>query len=656
MTYQMLNSLFPRGNADSKVLISWFSGSEMLHGYIQGQWLQDDFFMDQVDKIENLSQFQVNKRGDSMLHFAASCGRHRPFKALIVDRHMNINQRNPVGETPLLCACRSGQGGIAILCLKNYRADASISATNGETPLHWLISFDDQYIEPIVADLLANGANIKAWNVESVSHSEFSSSIDVDFQIQGTALSWAVHQNRPHIVRVLLKNGANPHWSHQSTWMSPLEWAAHYHHTECLKVFVEHLEGVHAASNSDNKGDTRFALMYGPLIKWAVHAADQFSMILRHGADYLKNLHSTLDFLCEKTRLMNFESSFGGSVLYYAVSEAHDQVVDYMFQNDWCIKTLNQPCRDARRTPVLEAIRWNRRPLFQTLVDHGADIHALAANPFRPSLLNWSALHIFAHEGQTKDVSIVQTLVESGVPVDGLAASATDDKETKIPNISSLSLNGNSPVLLQCETPFAIALRHNAFHLASTLLSLHANPNALTLSSGLFTSSRPLTILGHVIISNARYSSARLKFLLNLTDPPVEFIVNPTRHLSALHRAAMAFRDVGKVNGGSVEEEEFDMGTNGDLMYELLLKWKRSEQLDMKCDIRDRTALHLAVEVGNLGAVEALVGSGANMVIEDEDGETALEMAERLAGKSERWQSILKRMREGMSSQGGRIP
>lgn len=43
---------------------------------------------------------------------------------------------------------------------------------------------------------------------------------------------------------------------------------------------------------------------------------------------------------------------------------------------------LHKPIGDARRTPVLKAIRWNREALVQTLVQHGADIHAQAANPF----------------------------------------------------------------------------------------------------------------------------------------------------------------------------------------------------------------------------------------------------------------------------------
>ena len=628
----------------------WFNKSEMLQGYTQSQWIKDDFLLEQVEKTDDPLHLSINRRGDSVLHFAAACGRYRPFRTLIVDYKMDINLLNPLGETPLLCACRSGQGGIAIVCLQDFRADASIAALNGESPLHWLISFSDQDIEPIVRDLLVNGASIAASTTRRVAHSEFPATIDVDFQTPGTPLSWAVHHDRPHIVQVLLKHGANPNWYHKDTNMSPLLWAAYFHHHQCLRIMIEHLEHGHVGSDSKQKTDSRFVVIYGPIIWSAVHAADKFSMILRNGADYITKLHCTLDLLRERTQLVNFELSYGGSMIYCAVSGAHDEVVDYMFQHDWCLHNLNEPCDAARRTPVLEAVRWNRRSLFQNLVDHGADIHALAANPFQSSQLNWSALHIFAHEGHNKDVSLVRKLVESNVPVDGFTSALpksppTEEQDRTDTNIVSLSISDRVSAILSCETPFAVAIRHNAFHLASELLSLNADPNALTLSAGLFTSPYPLTILGHVIISNARYSSARLKYLLNLKENSVNFIVEPARQLSALHRAALSFQDVSKVAGGEVGVAEFDMETSSDVIYELLLRWRMGEELNAKCGIRDRTALHLAIEVGNLGAVDELVEAGADREVEDDGGETAVQLAERLAGGSETRGKIFRRLR-----------
>ncbi len=632
----------------------WYKQDEMLHGLTQSQWIKDDWTFEQIKKTDSLSNLVVNKRGDTVLHFVASCGRWKPFQSLIVEHGMDINLRNPLGETPLLCACRAGHGGIAILCLQRYKADASIAANNGETPLHWLSSFLDQYIEPVTQDLITNGAKVDATTHERIMHSQFNGTIDMDLKLPGTPLSWAVHNNRPHIVKALLKHGADPNGSpkEQKMGMSPVLHASYYHHDQCLRPMIENLEGKVTQRSGDGKPDLRFALMYGPLVIAAVHAADKFSMILRNGKNYHTALHSTLDLLREKTSYINFQSQVGGSLLYYVVSEAHDEVVEYMFEKDWRVETLNDHCGVDRRTPLLEAVRWNRRSMYQTLLDHGADVHALAANIFQPDLLNWSALHIFAHEGHNKDTSLVEALVAAGLPVDGSldAPTAAPQKQT-IPPIKALSsgistltiVNDLTPVL-PCETPFTVAVRHNAFRLASTLLSLGANPNALTLSSGLVISPYPITVLGHVINSNARYSSARLRYLLDLNEPMINFIVEPTRQLSALHRAAMAYQGLQKVHGGAMTREEFDFDTNANIMHELLLRWKGKQELDRKCGVRGDTALHLAIEAGNLGGVDSLVRIGASASIENEDGETAMQLAERLAGTSKESGAILRRL------------
>ncbi|KAL9585348.1 MAG: hypothetical protein Q9212_001579 [Teloschistes hypoglaucus] len=612
----------------------WLFPSEMLHGYTQSQWIDDAWLMKRVRTADKpLSQLVVNKRGDTVLHFTAMCGRWRPLKALLLDHKMKIDLQNPLGETPLLAACRAGHGGIVALCLKSFGADASIAASNGETPLHWLHRYRDQVIEPMLEDLLARGAKIEAATKERIDHSRYPSSVDIDIKMPGTPLSWAVHANRPHVVRLLLRRGADPHAFPEGADYSPLDMSAYYHHHECLKVMIEHLESKVTLRNINGHLELRSALKYGPVIFQAQSSADKFSMILRGGADWLNRLHATFDILREKTRfIQNFQSSFkGGSLLYSVVSGARDELVDYMFKHDWLVDTINLPIGEVQYTPVLEAMRWARRPMVQKLIEHGADVGALAPNPFEPKQRNWSALHVFAHEGHDRDLELVEQLVEMGVPVDGTKA-AVDDAGKSLPdNINALSLDHSTTTTTttdpssqaSVESPFTVALRHNAFPLATTLLSLRANPNHLSLSSGFFTSPYPLTPLGHLIIANARYSSARLAYLLNLSN--TSFIVEPARKLTALHRCAMGH--LGIVRRGQdqdqnhrnravvkMEEEEFDRDTNADVMYELLQRWNRKEELDARCgwidDGGEATALQLAIRAQNPAIVKALVEAG----------------------------------------------
>ncbi|KAL9127632.1 MAG: hypothetical protein Q9217_003523 [Psora testacea] len=635
-------------NANCGVGAPWFNRDQMLHGHTHTQWFDDEWCLEQIKTTDSLPDLVVNKRGDTVLHFVAMCGRWRPLKALVLDYGLDVNLRNPLGETPLLCACRSGQGAVTIMCLQRYHADASLAANNGETPLHWLLSFDDQYIEPLAKDLVQHGAMVDATTHERVSHSMFPGTIDIDIQLPGSPLSWAVHHNRPHIVKTLLEYGAEPHFNpHGTQSQSPMEWAAYFHHDECLRIMIEHLESKVTQVSLEGNLDPVFATLYSPLARAAVYAADKFSMILRHGKDYLIRLRATLDLLREKTKSLHFQDDlFQSSFLYYAVSGAHDDVVEYMFEHNWCTETLNSPVGEAKRTALLEAVRWNRKPIAQLLQRHGADIDALAANPFQPDTRNWSALHIFAHEGHNKDVSLIKLLVDSGLPIDGAPIAERSLPGTTIhsrtPGLVSVS---NHAIIFACETPFAVAIRHNAFSLASSLLSLGADPNALTISSGLFSYPYALTILGHIILSNARYSSARLKYLLSLNKPAVNFIVEPERQLTALHRVAMASGGIQKITGGHMTTAEFDMDTNTDILYELLLKWKSREELNATCGIRGNTALHLAVESDNVEAIEAFLRAGADRTIANDDGEIALHVAEKLKGTSKEYQNIIERLR-----------
>ena len=631
-------------DATGGVGADWLRPSEMLDGHFQSQWIDDAWLMDKVHTSipqKPLSQLIVNKRGDTVLHFVAMCGRWKPFKALILDHKMDINLRNDLGETPLLSASRAGHGGIIILCLQTFNADASLAASNGETPLHWLVQFGDQWIEPIVKDMIARGANIDAATRERVSHSVYPGRIDVDFQLPGTALSWAVHHNRPHIVQTLLRYGASANPTIEGRILNTAETAAYYHHHECLEVIIDFLETGVTRTSSDAQIDKRYAVTFGPLVNKAEQAADKFSMILRGGADYLNRLHATLDLLREKSELANFQGMMQGSMLYSAVSKAHDEVVEYMFEKNWLTETINLPVGEARRTPVLEAIRWNRENLVRTLVGHGADIHALAVNPFAPAVSNWSALHIYAHEGHDRDLSLIQILVEMGFPVEG--PSGADDTQNVPPDISTLSIADKQGPNQINETPFAVAIRHNAFNLADTLLSLGADANSLSNTSGLSKVVNPLTVLGHAIVSNARYCHARLNYLLNLVgDSSISFIVEPERNLTALHRCAIAHVEVMKRTDGGVlvSRQEFDTDTNADIMYELLRKWSKPEEIDAKSGIDGNTALHLAVTVQNLGTVQNLLEAGASAAIENEHGETALQLVRKIVERTSESQQI----------------
>lgn len=671
----------------------WYNDQEMLHGLVLGHWLDQDFLMSRAREVADISTYRINERGDTLLHLTAACGEHKSMKALVAELHHDINCKNFAGDTPLISACRAGQGGTVFLLVKVYDADASIAASNGETALHWLSRFDDKTIRPLCNDLIDRGAKVDAVTKERVTHSYTPGIIDCEFQVPGTPLGWAVHENRPDIVEVLLQHGADALWNHGAG----LKWAAHYHHTECLRLMIESLETRFAEYQQTRQthgevadGDARHAVIYGELVYSAVHSADKFSMILRNGTQYLNRMHATLDLLREKTALVRISriklGSTSRTVFYLAVNEGHDEVVEYIIEKDWHANEINEPCDAAQRTPFLEAVRWNRAPLIELLVKNGADILAKACNPFKPEVRDWSALHIFAHEGfhELADLTLVGVLVALGIPVDGAPERDTDSLPSSVawnatrsmqrlnlkePNPDAGKRQSESEIFLT-ETPFSCALRNNSFKLCGELLCMGANPNALSRSAGLFASMYPVTILGHIIISNARYSSPRLRYLLSLSPwcwkseehfgdessrevgamPEVSFVIEPERDISALHRAAMGCDGVVTTDGHPIEWSEFDWQTNSEIIRELLDHVVSPARLNDTCKIKSRTPLHLAVCNVNIGAITALLGSGADKSILDSDGRTALELCETVELTSERQADVLIEIRQTLET------
>ncbi len=648
---------------------NFFHKDQMLHSLSHWAWTDmltsRATIADKLRGVKNKVDFRINKRGDRMLHFAASCGYLEAVMALIEDYFIDVNQLNDQGETPLLCACRASQVEVTQYLI-NHGADVSISTADKESPMHWLVSFEGDDVTTIGLALHACGGNVRLITMRDIAHSVFPGGIDCDHQVPGTPLSWAVHHDRPDIVRFFLDIAADPSIClikpPNRGPTDPLTWAAHYHHTECLKLMIDALTKAN------------MVYTFGPLIEYATHSADVFSMMLRHGSNYQARLKQTFDYLLESSAHIIFSTGIGGfgsTLLYYAVAIDKPAVVDYLLSQSmqsmlavnqvvteqlaletgsddqitftpanlmtysakgkhattrdisvtpvvpkprsepqtgaFISQHINQACGERRRTPILESVRLNSSPMFRVLLASGADPKAKARNPFVSNRLDWTALHIFAHEGHNTRLKLVDDLISLGVLVDGDASFA---------GIT--------------ETPTTVAIQNNAFNLASRLLELGADINALSMSSGLVATKYPTTILGQIITFNARHSTPRLRYILSdcSASARIKFIVEPERQLSALHRAALANHYLFSISSDSASplplpRVDYDMATNRETMYELLQLFNTPEQLNLRCNIQGRTALHLAVEACNIGVVRELTSlREVDLEAVDEGGET----------------------------------
>lgn len=593
---------------------NWFTDGQMLFGLTQSTLMSKDFSPESLGDLAELQSVEINRKGDSLMHAAASVGAYGLLRGLLASGHFDVNRPNRTGETALLCACRSGHADIVMLLLSSG-ARASMQSATGETPLHWLLSFDEGINIQLLGDDLVKrgGARVDAYTTCHTAHSVFPGSIDVDFQVEGTPLMWAVHDDQPRVVSYLLSRGADPNWRLRRDTSSPIEWAAFYHHTECLKLLIDHLERtatVPVTTTGDR--DLRHAVLYHPLVNKAVHASDKFSMILRNGARYLDRLRSTLALLQEKTRLVRF--TLGGhqeTLLHFAAREAHDEACRVILELGWRADEIDEPAGPAGRTALLESVRWNRRPLFRLLAAHGADARVLSAGPCDEAGggggRTWTALHLFADQAHDDDLGLVDDLVAAGLEVDASGCGG-----------------GASGGAVRGETPFHVAVRRGAFRLADKLLSLGASIDAPHARSALLVSPRPLTGLGHAVALNARHGLGALRYLLSKGPA---FVVEPARGLTALHLAALVPAGLSYVGGGAVGRDAFDWETNLIIAGELLQWFRAPGQLDQRCGWQQKTALHLAAERGNVGVVEKLVLAGASKELRSEGGKTASELA-----------------------------
>ena len=126
--------------------------------------------------------------GGAALHWAAHVG-DAHMVDLLLGAGARVNVQNDYGVTPLSLACVNADTPIIERLLKSG-ADPNIAQANGETVLMTCARTGD--VEAVTL-LLSHGAKVDARESSQ----------------EQTALMWAVANQHPDVVRVLLRNGAN---------------------------------------------------------------------------------------------------------------------------------------------------------------------------------------------------------------------------------------------------------------------------------------------------------------------------------------------------------------------------------------------------------------------------------------------------------------
>lgn len=606
-------------------------------------------WISEVLRLENdeLWKVRVNKRGDTLLHAAAALWIPWLLDTLLLERDFPLDVVNDVGETPLLCAVRSGANDMAHTLL-DRGAEPSIISSRGESPLHWVMSITEFGYARLIAKLVDKGAlpTLTCWadlcdysanNIEAFHH--YSERLS-----RGTPLHWAICRKKAYLALKLLNMGAPTNFYGPSeAFYTPLEQAAHLHESNILRLLIDktvtkprtvafataYRATIHSQPVGTPLVDEKTILRGLPeMIKAAINGSDRFLMLQRHGDRYRSRLRETFRILGEELKYIKFTrgvDNLDSTPLRYAVSwgyeEAVEQIIRYMDGgNDVDVRQGHMGW-----TPLCDAIRRNHRGIFRQLLDHGADVKVRVDNPGCAERYDWGLLHIAAQSVVLGDLTIVRELL-------------TEQHGLKIDSYGT----PHDPA----ESPLYTALEHDHFGLATLLRERGAKVNATSryISRGRMRLAYQTTILGRIIASCLRFSKHRLHYLLY--PPPetpaltqqVDFIVVPNKGYTALHLSLMDYDDVDDDLLAPEEQgsQEWDGEVKDEIFRIVLERYDKQEEINMRTvdlnaeagQSNGQTALHIAARKGNLPAVKLLVDNyGADVRATDGRGRLAVEVA-----------------------------
>ena len=335
----------------------------------------------------------------------------------LLEAGANPNCRGEGGKTPLHYAVNSGQPQLTSLLLK-HGARPNERDDNRNTPL----MFVDQYQNPTEENKLANakllveaGADVNAVNENGDVAINFLLNLPkvVDYLVRHgvtlnkanetgrTPLTYAAESGNLEVVKILLRNGANPNFKQEHFGWSPLETAI-YHKNDAI------VDAMISASNT---------------------AAAGGSLLMAAG----ENNGNAIKKLLEKGVDINSKGKGGMTALMVAIDKGYVDLAQFLLASGAALDvgSLNG------ETPLCMASRKNLPELVEELLKHKVDVDAPCGAVFGAASVNsvqivqmlaeagadmtdrftghWKALFKAA---ENNNAAIAKILIDHGTPVD----------------------------------------------------------------------------------------------------------------------------------------------------------------------------------------------------------------------------------------------
>jgi ankyrin repeat protein len=139
------------------------------------------------------------------LRLSATYGSVDAVIYLVEELGTDVDDANSFNDRALLLAVRSGRKDVLLMLLR-LGADPRLGDRGGDTPLHWLCSFDDDDVEEAAEALIQHHADIDA-QADTFPVSGQLQYAETEF-VAGTPLHRAICRGKLQAVRTLLRFGA----------------------------------------------------------------------------------------------------------------------------------------------------------------------------------------------------------------------------------------------------------------------------------------------------------------------------------------------------------------------------------------------------------------------------------------------------------------
>jgi ankyrin repeat protein len=352
------------------------------------------------------------------------------------DRYLQLKQTSPnqvSNEEKLLAYCRNGD---YVGCKEMLSYSTSAIPKEGmASPLHWLVSFDDEEIaNDLLLHLLENGADFDAWG---------GGDYDIDFgNAAGTPLHWAVWHRNICVVKALTR--ADPQPGEENITIAIMH-AAGMLFYDILGVLKDWVIGLEVSSSQE--------IWYRAMICAAYEGEKWLPRLLRHGQEGKRlAFERTMDIIAT----MHLPSPDDVKVMFeMAMVQNNDALIGYLFQHFGLGDRRDLLAASSQRHWVSVSIVAGYREIFEIFIEQGyigprTDI----------SEQKWKPLQACCFTRQ-RDATFVRCLLEIGCPVDDVGVTDTT-----------------------CWTPFTMAVLHGLYHIAVIFLEHGADKDYLMGSLG----------------------------------------------------------------------------------------------------------------------------------------------------------------------------